>query len=121
MMRRCGMKRLGIVAVGLALVVGAIAVVFAVWASVGRAPWEPNASTARVIYNPNTGAKLSICEEAESAFWEANGLAAGIKAAVMDKGISADRVTSGLWLSAVQVRLLALQLINDACPSGGTP
>jgi multidrug resistance efflux pump len=39
------MKRLGVLAIGLALVIGAVAVVFAVWASLAQAPWERTAST----------------------------------------------------------------------------
>jgi hypothetical protein len=47
------MKRLGIVAVGLALVLAlATAAVFAIWPVVGDAPWESEATCARPSASP---------------------------------------------------------------------
>jgi hypothetical protein len=119
------MKRLGIVAVGLALVIGAVAVVFAVWASVAQAPWERTASTTspRRVLVWVGGTSLTVCDVARDAFAQAESDEASIKGLSLEKvsDPEAAAIVMASYQSTRQQRLLALQLINDACPSGGTP
>jgi len=104
------MRRLGIVAVGLALVVGTIAVVFAVWASVAEAPWERSESTA------SPTAPSIACEEARTAQSDAeaslNTINAALPSAAPDRGLEALQ----LLQQAREERLLALLVVNQVCP-----
>jgi len=107
------MRRLGIVAVGLALVVGTIAIVFAVWASVAEAPWERSESTA------SPTAPSIDCEEARTAQSDAeawliaiNGALPSAASAAPDRGLEALQ----LLQQAREERLLALLVVNQVCP-----
>jgi hypothetical protein len=117
------MRRLGIVAVGLALVIGAVAVVFAVWASVAQAPWErtPSTTSPRRVLVTVGGSSLTVCDVARDAFAQAE----SDEASIIGRGKVSDPEATAIVVAAYestrQQRLLALQLINDACPSGGTP
>jgi hypothetical protein len=113
------------VGVGLALVVGAIAVVFAVWASVAQAPWErtPSTTSPRRVLVTVGSTSLSVCDVARDAFAQAESDEAGIKGLSLEKvsDPAAAAVVMASYQSTRQQRVLALQLINDACPSGGAP
>ena len=118
------MKRLIIAAVGLALVIGAVAVVFAVWASVDEAPWERTTSTTsprRVFLGDvETGTSLTVCEVARQTFSEAQSVAdTALKGLDVGSDPEGARVRLSIYQTARLERVLALQLINDACPSGG--
>ena len=115
------MKRLAIAVAGFALVVGAVAAVFAVWASVDEAPWErtTSATSPRRVFlgNVETGTSLTVCEVARQTFSEAESTAEALLT-----GLAEGAHSESFW-EAVSVyrtvrleRVLALQLINDSCP-----
>jgi hypothetical protein len=67
------------------------------------------------------GTSLTVCDVARDAFAQAE----SDQATILSQGKVSDPEASAAVLASYestrQQRLLALQLINDACPSGGAP